>query len=208
LQTLRELGLVAREVPITEKRQARSRNSLYFLADHYLNFWYRYIDPNRSLVAQGLGRRVWERAVAPTLPAFVSRPAFEWACRQYLWRALIADRLPPELSFVDVGTWWGANKEIDVATLNERGQTVLAGSCKWTNEPMDIGDYAALQQDLATAYPALNPIEGDGPWLALFSREGFTDRLRALAAAQQPSRLLLVDLAAMYEENGSRCLVF
>ena len=41
LETLRELDLLAREVPITEKRRARSRNSLYFLADHYLNFWYR-----------------------------------------------------------------------------------------------------------------------------------------------------------------------
>jgi AAA+ ATPase superfamily predicted ATPase len=31
LETLRDLGLLAREVPITEKRRARSRNSLYFL---------------------------------------------------------------------------------------------------------------------------------------------------------------------------------
>jgi uncharacterized protein len=199
LETLRDLGLVARELPITEKRLARSRNSLYFLADHYLNFWYRYVDPSRSLVAQGLGRRVWERSIAPTLPMFVSRPAFEWACRQYLWRALIADRLPDELAFADVGTWWGASdREIDVVALDERGQTVLAGSCKWTNEPMDVGDYAALQRDLAVAAGALRPIGGDGPWLALFSREGFTERLRALAAAQQPSRLLLVGLEVMY----------
>jgi AAA+ ATPase superfamily predicted ATPase len=35
LATLRDLGLLAREVPVTEKRQVRSRNSLYFLADHY-----------------------------------------------------------------------------------------------------------------------------------------------------------------------------
>ena len=115
---------------------------------------------------------------------------------------MIADRLPQDLSFVDVGTWWGANTEIDVVALNERGQTVLAGSCKWTNEPMDVGDSAALQQDLAAAAPALHPVDGDGPWLALFSREGFTDRLSALAAAQQPSRLLLVDLATMYDETS------
>jgi AAA+ ATPase superfamily predicted ATPase len=199
LETLRDLGLLAREVPVTEKRRARSRNSLYFLADHYLNFWYRYVDPSRSLVAQGLGRRVWERSIAPTLPAFVSRPAFECACRQYLWRALVANRLPPELAFVDVGTWWGAgDREIDVIALDERGRAILAGSCKWTNEPMDVADYAALQRDVAMAAADLNPVEGEGPWLALFSREGFTERLRALAAAQQPCRLLLVDLEAMY----------
>ena len=55
---------------------------------------------------------------------------------------------------MDVGTWWGAEKEIDVVALNERGQTVLAGSCKWTNEPMDVGEYADLQQALAGAAPA------------------------------------------------------
>ena len=55
LATLQDLGLLVREVPITEKRQARSRSSLYFLSDHYLDFWYRFVDPARSLVAQELG---------------------------------------------------------------------------------------------------------------------------------------------------------
>jgi uncharacterized protein len=103
---------------------------------------------------------------------------------------------------VDVGTWWGAgDKEIDVVALDERGQTILAGSCKWTNEPLDVGDYAALQRHIAGAAEALKPVDGDGPWLALFSQEGFTERLQALATAQQPSRLLLVDLEAMYGET-------
>jgi AAA+ ATPase superfamily predicted ATPase len=199
LETLRNLALLARELPVTEKRLPRSRNSLYFLADHYLNFWYRYVDPSRSLVAQGLGRRVWERSIAPTLHEFVSRPAFEWACRQYLWRALASERPPSDLLFVDVGPWWGTNgREIDVVALDERGRTVLAGSCKWTNAPMDVAEYAALQHSLSLAAGALRPLDGEGPWLALFSREGFTERLRTLAAAQSPLRLLLIDLDEMY----------
>jgi uncharacterized protein len=78
LSTLQELGLIVREVPVTEKRQTRSRNSLYYVADHYLNFWYRFVDPARSLVAQGLGEQVWERSIAPNLAEYVSKPAFEW----------------------------------------------------------------------------------------------------------------------------------
>src|SRR5207247_10585125 len=133
--------------------------------------------------------------LVPPLHEFVARTAFEWACRQYLWRALIAERLPEELSFADVGTWWGAgDREIDVVATNERGQTVLAGSCKWTNEPMDVAEYAALQQTLAVAAEPLKPLEHPGPWFALFSRQGFTERLQALATAQQPPRLLLLDL--------------
>jgi uncharacterized protein len=199
LETLRNLGLLARELPVTEKRLARSRNSLYFLADHYLNFWYRYVDPSRSLVAQGLGSRIWERSIEPSLQEFISRPAFEWACRQYLWRALAADRLPPSLSFADVGTWWGSSdREIDVVAIDERAQTVLAGSCKWTNQAIDVADYAALQQSVAISTEPLQPLKGEGPWFALFSREGFTERLQALAATQNPRRLLLVDLNALY----------
>jgi len=40
---------------------------------------------------------------------------------------------------------------------------------------------------------------GEPPHLALFSRSGFTVRLQELAAGQGPSRVLLVDVAGMYE---------
>ncbi len=73
---------------------------------------------------------------------------------------------------------------------------ILAGSCKWTNAKVDVREYAALQADLAHSGLAMADQE---PWLALFSRAGFTPRLQQLAQAQQPQRLLLVDLAQMYQ---------
>ena len=45
LRALLDLNLVRREVPITERELPLSRTSLYFLADNYLAFWYRYVDP-------------------------------------------------------------------------------------------------------------------------------------------------------------------
>ncbi len=194
LATLQDLGLLVREVPVTEKRQARSRSSLYFLADHYLDFWYRFVDPARSLVAQELGGQVWERRIAPALHEYVSRPAFERACRDYLWRSLRAGALPAGLHFADVGTWWGAGDvEIDVVAVEELGAVTAAGSCKWTNAAVDVSEYAALQSDLARA-----GLGGMEPYLFLFSRSGFTERVRALASAQEPPRLFLVELADLY----------
>ncbi len=194
LSTLQELGLLVREVPITEKRQARSRSSLYFLSDHYLDFWYRFVDPARSLVAQEQGAQVWERQIAPRLHEYVSRPAFERACRDFLWRSLRAGTLPASLHFAEVGTWWGAGDvEIDVVAVDEAGAVTAAGYCKWTNSTVDVGDYAALQSDLARA-----GFGGVEPHLFLFSRSGFTERLRALAAAQVPPRLFLIELADLY----------
>lgn len=202
LANLRELGLLVREVPISELRLPRSRNSLYFIADNYIDFWYRYVDPNRSLVARGLGDQIWEEHILPTLNEYVSRPAFERTCRQYLWRALMARKLPAGLNFVDVGNWWGAgDRELDVAAVDGSGRLVLAGSCKWTNSPADVAEYASLQSHLESALGAFPPhIEPavKQPWLAIFSRRGFTRRLRELAARQEPRRLLLVDLENLY----------
>jgi hypothetical protein len=204
LETLRDLGLVVREAPITEIRHSRSRSSLYWIADSYLDFWYRFVDPSRSLIARGLGERLWEQAILANLQAYISRPTFERACRQYLWRAFAAGTLPGELSFTDVGSWWGAgDKEIDVIAVNADQNVVLAGSCKWTNAPVDVPEYAALVADLraAAASLGLDPSvigTADGPWLAMFSRAGFTPRLEEVAARQRPQRSLLITLEGMY----------
>jgi len=200
LATLQEMALLVREVPITERGQARSRNSLYFLADNYLDFWYRYVDPSRSLIVRGLGTRLWEQTIAPSLGQYVSRPAFERACRQFLWRVLASEAPPDALlpltqsGFTEVGTWWGAgDREIDVMATDARGQIVLVGSCKWTDAPVDVREYAALQRDLTLA-----GLDGSDPLLVLFSRSGFTARLTEIVTAQEPKRLVLVDLDTMY----------
>ena len=74
-----------------------------------------------------------------------------------------------------------------------QGGMTLAGSCKWTREAMDVRDYADLLAALARS-----GLSAPDPYLALFSLAGFTPRLRALAEAQDPPRLLLVELAEMY----------
>jgi AAA+ ATPase superfamily predicted ATPase len=204
LETLRDMGLIVREVPVTEVRQSRSRNSLYWVADSYLNFWYRFVDPSRSLVARGLGARLWEQEIQPSLQAYISRPTFERACRQFLWHAFAAGTLPPEILLTEVGTWWGAgDKELDVVGLDAHGSVVLISSCKWTNTPVDVADYAALLSDVRAVSSDLS-LDRDaigtaqGPWLALFSRSGFTPRLEELAVQQEPRRLLHFSLADLY----------
>jgi len=208
LETLRNLGLILREAPITERRQSRSRNSLYWIADAYLDFWYRFVDPSQSLVARGLGERLWEQSISPALQKYISRPTFERACRQYIWGALAAGKLPPDLSVTDVGTWWGGgDREIDIVALDAESRITLLGSCKWTNAPMDVSEYAALLSDIGMSAKELTVDTSalgtaSGPWLALFSRSGFTDLLCDLASAQSPCRLLLVSLADMYDNGG------
>jgi AAA+ ATPase superfamily predicted ATPase len=198
LETLRDLNLLLREVPVTEERSARSRNSLYILADPYLDFYYRFVDANRGLVERGLGDRVWERIIAPDLQHYVSYPVFERACRQFLWRTLEAGGLPDGVS--RIGRWWGAgDREIDVVAVDDRDRVLLVGSCKWTEGRMDVGHYADLRGDLERS--GLRTREEAELDCFLFSRSGFTDRLLHLAEARGNATLHLIDLEAMYRTS-------
>jgi hypothetical protein len=44
LERLCEMGLVQRIVPISEAHLGWSRQALYVLADHYVAFWYRFVE--------------------------------------------------------------------------------------------------------------------------------------------------------------------
>jgi hypothetical protein len=192
LTTLQDLGLVVREVPITEKINARSRSSLYIIADQYLDFWYRYIDPSRSLVARQMGAQLWNKVITPSLDHYISKPTFETMARQFLWRALTLGKIPEGLEFVDVGSWWGeGNVEIDVVAIDSKKKVSAVGSCKWTKNKVDIADYNALQTATHKVGWAT-----DNLWFFLFSKSGFTTRLEAIAS--QNIKVVLVSLNEMY----------
>jgi hypothetical protein len=57
LETLRELDLVGRDVPITEKNPAKSRKGLYRIKDNFFRFWFRFVFPNMSHIWQLVVKR-------------------------------------------------------------------------------------------------------------------------------------------------------
>jgi hypothetical protein len=183
-----------REVPITEKGQVRSRNSLYYISDHYLNFWYRFVDPARSLISQGLGGQLWMNDIQPKLAQYVSKPAFEWVARDYLWRALRMGILPGHLRFVDVGTWWGGGDiEMDVMAVNADRQPLIVGSCKWTSSSVGLAELDVLRRDVARA-----GFDTSGLHYALFSRSGFNQPFLDYVAEHPDERVMLVDVERLY----------
>ena len=94
---------------------------------------------------------------------------------------MAAGGLAAGLELAAVGTWWRAgDRELDVVATDERHRVILAGSCKWTNAKANVREYAALQADLAQSGLTM---ADQVPWLALFTRAGFTPRRRQLAQA-------------------------
>ena len=67
LSTLRELRLVDRDVPLTDPDPLRSRRGTYRVADRFLAFHFRHIQPHVSLIHAGRGAKVFEEFVLPDL---------------------------------------------------------------------------------------------------------------------------------------------
>lgn len=65
LHVLRELGLVERSIPLTDPNPLRSRRGVYRVADRFVSFHFRHVQPHLSLIEAGRGPRVLEQFVKP-----------------------------------------------------------------------------------------------------------------------------------------------
>jgi AAA+ ATPase superfamily predicted ATPase len=65
LHVLRELGLVERSIPLTDPNPLRSRRGVYRVADRFVAFHFRHVQPHLSLIEAGRGPRVLEQYIKP-----------------------------------------------------------------------------------------------------------------------------------------------
>jgi AAA+ ATPase superfamily predicted ATPase len=206
LNRLIEAGVIDRVTALGSSDTSRPRTR-YEVADPFLAFWYRFIDPRRGAIRRV---RAPERAgeiaaeLAAELDDYIARSIFERICREWVWEASARGLLPAELTIGDVGTWWGGRDErqdeIDVVAISAKRQGLLYGECKWSVAPMDMRDLGGLRAAIIAAEHEIPPI--DRPWRALFSRSGFQPTLQA-EAADPENRILLVGLDQLY---GSRAV--
>ncbi|MFZ5909255.1 MAG: ATP-binding protein [Chloroflexota bacterium] len=173
LETLQQLHLIERIVPVTENQPHKSRRGLYRLKDNYLRFWFKFVLPNRSQLERGAKEMVYETRILPELDHF-SALAFEQVCAQYFWRQALNAGLPFQPR--QVGRWWQANQEVDLVLLGEK--QVLLAECKWSNRPVGEDILVSLEgkSKLVLREAGLKQAS-----FALCSRSGFTDQVRALA---------------------------
>ena len=73
LSVLRDLQLIERKVPITEKNIERSRKGIYTLRDNFLKFWFRFVFENQEYVEQGKQERLIDEKIMPELNSFTGR---------------------------------------------------------------------------------------------------------------------------------------
>lgn len=192
ISSLIALGIVRREVPVTEP--VTSRKTLYCLEDSMFSFWYRFVRPNISSISRGVGEQVYRTLVLPQLSDFMGH-IFEEICKQYLYLPDIYSRLP--FTIGDVGRWWGNNhrmkrqEEIDLMSVLDK--QALFGECKWKNEKVGVNVLETLQErGELFAY--------QDKYYYIFSESGFDNAL--ILSAKQLQNVTLVSFEQMvYEEK-------
>ncbi len=191
LESLLRLGLVTRLRPVTAS--TRSKRTAYALADQFLQFHFRFVEPAKAqLRTPGMARQYLERAVLPELDHHASS-AWEVMCRQHMLR-----HLP---GVTEVGRWWGPvptgvdrrteERELDVVAVDANRRPVAFGMCNWTTRPVGMDELRLLRR-VAGYVPGRSGEEQE----YLFSRSGFTAGVEREAA--QRAELHLVRPADLY----------
>jgi uncharacterized protein len=166
LKWLEEMGVLAREVAITES--PRSRRARYSLADPYLRTWHAAVAPLLRDGSLGLvdPEALWERAILPHLDE-LAEAAFARSCRDWLTRTTALSFRPAR-----VGRWWDAHghHEICAVALSDGGDVFVA-ACRWRE--VLSADFAALTDSAARMIAELPDVSSVS--FGLFSGRGEFD---------------------------------
>lgn len=178
LERLVSLGIVDRRTLPPEVGDLRPRTSRYVIADHYLRFYFRMVDPHRSAIQVGQGDDVLHAMWPEAFDHFVSL-AFEDVVRGYLRLR----RRPGGRPLTYIGPWWFDGGDIDAAGMIG-GRLAVAAEARWSKTYVKPADLDELRANAARVSP------GSSPELMLVSRGGFDPNLRAVAV----TRVTLADL--------------
>lgn len=170
LQTLINLDILEREVPITEINPEKSKKGLYKIKDNFILFWFNFIYPNLSYIETNNSEVVLTKIKSNFIDNHVSY-IYEQICREKAWDFNIANNL----GYNKIGKWWNNTEEIDIVAINEDTKDILFGECKYTNKPIDIDILVELERKVKNVEWNSNNRKEK---YILFSISGYTNRLK------------------------------
>ena len=183
LDVLQEIGLVIRQVPVTKNPQ-RFRKSVYQIEDNFLNFWFRFVFPNRSSIELRDTKDLLNN-IMNLMPGYASL-TFEQISMEFLREMDAIGRL--NVHFTKWGKWWDRENEIDVVAINNETFDILFCECKWQNRKTGVNIIEQLV-DKAQLVQWFNEKRKDH--FIIISKSGFTKK--AVEFAQQ-KRVLLFEI--------------
>jgi uncharacterized protein len=164
LANLIDLGYLRKDVPFEEDARS-SKRTLYRIDDPLVAFWFRFVQPARTLLQRDLLEPVEARL----------RTAFPQHCAE-AWEVLARESVP-RLRIGGIGwgpasRWWGNGRdgpiEFDLVAESLDGDSVLVGEVKWASRP----DVARWRADLRARVTSAPFLRGRRVVCALWVKEG------------------------------------
>ncbi len=183
LDVLQEIGVVVRQVPPTED-PLRFRKGVYHIEDNFLNFWFRFVMPNRSKIEMRDTDALLD-SIMEAMPGYASR-TFENISMEFLQEVAAEGRLGAR--FTRWGRWWDRENEIDVVALDNDSHDILFCECKWQNRKIGV-DVIRRLLDKGPLVKWFNGVRKEH--YAVVSKAGFTKKAVAFA---KDKGVLLFDL--------------
>ena len=177
LQTLINLDILEREVPITELNPEKSKKGQYKIKDNFISFWFQFIYPNRALLEMDKTDIVLKKIKSNFIDNHVSF-IYEDICKQKMWN-LIADGTL-EVQYNKIGRWWNNSAEIDIVGLNEEENSIIFGECKYYKDSKKMNEkvfYDLKEKSKLVEWKNNNRKE----MFILFSASGYSDELKKIA---------------------------
>jgi AAA+ ATPase superfamily predicted ATPase len=183
LYYLENLGLIEKEIPITEKHPEKSRKGLYKIKDQFVRFWFQFVLPYRKEIEMDEISFIEDKV------------------KEYFPRTIQDNyqRIAPEIiakytkiigNMDRVGRYWDNQDEIDNVGMNEKEKTIFFVECKWSNKLVGI----KILEDLKTKGKKIDWNLGNRKEVyILLSKSGFTNDLISLSKKEKNIHLILKD---------------
>jgi len=150
LANLIDLGYLRKEVPFGEDERA-SKRTLYRIDDPLVAFWFRFVQPARTLLQRDLLEPV-EATLSTSFPQHCAE-AWEVLARESVPRLRVGG-----IGWGPASRWWGSGRdgpmEFDVVAESLDGDSVLIGEANWASRP-DVARWRAELRVRAAAAPFL-----------------------------------------------------
>ena len=192
LATLADLGFIEKRTPVTEKNPEKSRKGLYFIADNFIRFWFRYVYPYKGELELDNMQIVMDEMSKDFTTGFLAF-VYEDICKNIFANLCKTGAIP----FVPsrIGSYWlndyDGDTEIDVCAVDGQNKLVFVGECKYHAKPVDAPVYFALKEKVANASEIKKAYPGYDVIYGVFSKSGFTQRM--LDVAKENAGLILIN---------------
>lgn len=194
LATLTDLGFIEKRVPITEKNPEKSRKGLYFITDNYIRYWFHYVYPFRGELEFDNQQIVLDEMKKDFTTNFVAF-AYEDICKNIFKN--LCNNEDIHFSPSRIGSYWlndiSNDTEIDVMAIDNQNKKIFVGECKYHTKLVDAIVYFNLKEKINTCSDIKKSYKDHEIIYGIFSKSGFTERLKDIASENQSLFLIQQD---------------